>query len=57
MEGLASQTPTDFSREAVSERVTSDLERTSGEWITEKVASELERIMHTRSRMAKPALG
>ena len=51
---LASQAPTDMSWEAVSEKVTSEVERASAEWVTGRVASEVERVMQTRSN-ASPA--
>ena len=46
---LTSQAPTGTLGEAVSEKVMSEFERTSGEWETGRGASEVERAMQTRS--------
>ena len=54
MDAVASQAQTDVSWEAVSERVTSEIERTSEEWVTGRVASEVGRVTQTRSN-ASPA--
>ena len=48
MDALASQTPTDISWEAVSERVTLEVERTSGELVPGREASEVERVAQAR---------
>ena len=55
MTALAPQVPTDISWEAVSERVASETERTSEEWVAGRVASEVQRVTQTRSN-GSPAI-
>ena len=51
---MTAQAPPDISWEAVSERVASEVAKTSEEWVNERVVTEVERVTQTRSN-ASPA--